>query len=629
MSRRLHFVAMSSQLRSVSFRRLLMVQCVLSVLLHARPPSTNFILDEQEALLANDYVQGQGSFLQGLKLDFWGLPPEHSIGSYRPLPSLLWRAFGWTLKLDTPFFLHLLNLLVHALVASSVGMLAGRWLAAYPQRPVAVWGASLSFVCWAATSEAVCAVVGLADLLAALFTVLAILATQLPSARRELALFFAMLLGMLSKETALAALVLVPLAIAFMPLSPSAQRSIGGGKVSHRRIMVALSATVSSSLGVAAFVQLRSLLYPVPKEPRLPLFSVGPPFDAWTRSFFEWFRQPRIPIDPRNNPLLLTDEAARLSATARIFVENLVQLVVPFHQTGDYSYPRQPIANENAWLLAGAACLTLVFSLAALGALRAARAPAWGLLSFGLLSFLVAYLPVSNVLVLLPTIRAERLLYLPAIGLSLCLAAAVAHYELFRRRTWMQLLVFGFLLQSLQSRAHAMHYWDDVAFWRATRMGDPPSAKAQLNYGIMVGARGDLETRLEHTRRAVALAPDWAMAHVYLGDVLCRMRRPDEALAHYERGLDLAPNKRSLVALALQCLWDQGAYQRSLPHLLVVAQRHPGSWVEFLLGQTSRRHGGVPLHYRPRGYNERSTARANDDQPIESQKAEGSHQERQ
>ena len=52
---------------------------------------------------------------------------------------------------------------------------------------------------------------------------------------------------------------------------------------------------------------------------------------------------------------------------------------------------------------------------------------------------------------------------------------------------------FGF--QAVQTYSHAMDYRDDVTFWKATKNAVPNSAKAHLNYSVMKGARGDLETR--------------------------------------------------------------------------------------------------------------------------------------
>jgi len=67
----------------------------LAAVLFTRSVTTNFIFDEQEALLANPYVNGQNlRFVDAFRRDFWGLPPDRSVGSYRPLPNMVWRVIA-------------------------------------------------------------------------------------------------------------------------------------------------------------------------------------------------------------------------------------------------------------------------------------------------------------------------------------------------------------------------------------------------------------------------------------------------------------------------------------------------------------------------------------------------------
>jgi tetratricopeptide (TPR) repeat protein len=159
----------------------------------------------------------------------------------------------------------------------------------------------------------------------------------------------------------------------------------------------------------------------------------------------------------------------------------------------------------------------------------------------------------------------------------------------------------------LMARWHAIDYTDDLMFWRATMRSVPNSAKAHLNYSVMVGARGELEERRKANQRALDLAPDWPMAHVYLGDTLCRMHRPEDAFPHYMKGFDLAPNDPNLIALGLQCLWDEKAIERHSAELTALGDEHPGSWIAFLASDivtSGKEYGGVQKKYRPRAYDE-------------------------
>ncbi|HYJ10530.1 MAG TPA: hypothetical protein VEX18_16020, partial [Polyangiaceae bacterium] len=102
---------------------------LVSIVLYVRSPLSNYIFDEQEALLANPYVNGGDlPFWGAFQRDFWGLPPERSIGSYRPIPNLVWRLL-WHVS-QQPFIHHWVNVIGHAvngaLLAAFVFAVSGR-----------------------------------------------------------------------------------------------------------------------------------------------------------------------------------------------------------------------------------------------------------------------------------------------------------------------------------------------------------------------------------------------------------------------------------------------------------------------------------------------------------------------
>jgi len=189
-------------------------------------------------------------------------------------------------------------------------------------------------------------------------------------------------------------------------------------------------------------------------------------------------------------------------------------------------------------------------------------------------------------------------------------AFAWAH-EVFKKRglVWVIPAVFGlfFGFQCVQAYRHAMDYRNDLVFWEATREAVPNSAKAHLNFSVMKGARGDLETRLVESKEAIRLAPEWPMAHIYTGDTLCRLHRAEEAWPHYKQGFAIGPNEQSLISLALQCLFDEKQLYAHDKELRELAEAHPGSWIAYLAVDTldnSEKNNGVDPKYRPRGYNE-------------------------
>jgi len=533
-----------------------------------------------------------------------------------------------------PWLFHWLNVLFHAangavLVCIVHGLTKRRGLA---------WLTGTVFVASAVLTEAVSGVVGIADVMGGLGACLAILALRLPLWAMPWAVFAAVVFGLFSKESALVCIPLIPFAaLVLAPLSHPKR------PLRWLRSALSLIACVGA---LVLYVQLRKQWFPapMPEELQKPLPETANVLQQGMHWFRGWFHQAPLPQDPLNNPLVdAPDWKLRTAGALRVFWRGLVQVVFPRELSGDYSYPQEPVPDHwyEVESVLGALALvllplaSLVFavrgwwverkslrSLCASAACKrrdldpevARKHVSVPLLlgAVGLMWAVVSYFPHSNIPVLLPTVRAERFWYFPVIGSSLAVAAAfVWLYQRTRHRLKGALavgLAVAFLVfQGARARTHAFHYADDLTFWDATRKAVPNSAKAHLNYSVMWGARGRLDIRLHSNRRALALAPKWPMAHIYLGDTLCRLHRPEEAWPHYKRGFELAPGDPNLIALALQCMWDEASLEKHRDELTLLADDHPGSWLAYLAHDTLRngeKHQGVDPQYRPRGYNE-------------------------
>ena len=207
--------------------------CLLAVVLYTRHPLTNFIFDEQEALLANPYVRSVADAASPLHWqhaftrDFWGLPPDRSIGSYRPLPDLVWRFLWWLGARDkSPFLHHWVNVLLHGANGALVTMITYR---ATNNRRTS-WLAGAIFVATAVLTEAVSGVVGIADVMGALGVLLCVCALAKPLLKMAPLVFVFTLFGLTSKESALAIVPMIFVVAFLLPTSPiPMHRSEGGG----------------------------------------------------------------------------------------------------------------------------------------------------------------------------------------------------------------------------------------------------------------------------------------------------------------------------------------------------------------------------------------------------------------
>ncbi|MBK7583125.1 MAG: tetratricopeptide repeat protein [Myxococcales bacterium] len=589
----------------------------IAALLFVRSPASNYIFDEQEALLANPYVNGgKVGFWEVFHRDFWGLPPERTIGSYRPIPNLIWRLL-WHVS-HLPWLHHWVNVVIHAVNAAVLASLA---LAITRRRDVA-WLVGGAFVACAVITEAVTGVVGIADVLGGLGVLLALSALRLRIWLMPFAVFLAMSLGLFSKESVIVGVPLIGFAALVWAPALHPRRPW--------RFVRGLGAFGAALGALVAYTYFRRKFFPValPADLAEPLVATEPAGKRALHAFMVWFRQPRLPRDPINNPLVNADFPHRVAGALRVYARGLGQVVMPWTLSGDYSFPQEPAPQR------------VVFPESVIGALGMLAPPvlalwlwlrAWwkerrarleglefpterlgiGLLvAVGLLWVPIAYFPHSNIPVLLPTVRAERFWYLPVVGTSLVLGGGFAWLlARARYRRWAVAAVAGFfVIQAFKARWHALDYTSDLTFWRATQRSVPRSAKAQLNYSVMVGAHNnDLAKRLELNGEAKRLAPQWPMAHVYYGDTLCRMNKPEEAWPHYVTGFELGPNDPNLIALGMQCLWDHKAIEAHHDELLDLAEKHPGSWLNYFAIEIVYRgeeHKGVEKKYRPRGYDE-------------------------
>ena len=103
------------------------------------------------------------------------------------------------------------------------------------------------------------------------------------------------------------------------------------------------------------------------------------------------------------------------------------------------------------------------------------------------------------------------------------------------------------------------------------------------------------------------------------------MHRAPEAVDDYLRGFNLAPNDMNLIALGVQCLWDERVISKvdnpeaddkkivpapdadASTKLTALGIEHTGSWLTYIVDDTLRNgaaNNGVNPKYRPRGYNE-------------------------
>jgi hypothetical protein len=438
---------------------------------------------------------------------YWGTPER--VGEYRPFVVSTYALERWLLG-PSPGHFHALNWLLHAAVAVSV-LLAGRAIGL--SRRAAAIAAGL-FAIHPIHLDAIAPIVGRAELLAA-FALTAGTALWVQIRRDSeprpvplLALAACVTLGACSKETALAA---VPLLAAVEVLVV--------GRSGKRRTLLAATSVVA--LGVAAYLVARVVV-------------LGGLLPTGTASFT------RVA-----NPLVDESLGVRLLTAASILGTYLRIFAWPAHLSPDYSFDSLPLmrsaADPSVWLP-----LTLLAALVILACACVRRRPA---VSVATVAFLAPYSIIANAAFPIGTMLAERLFYLPSVGLAwligLALADAcdrVAGGWFADSKRFAAVIAIPALALTIASFERAVDWCDEEALYREALRVYPRNFSMWLTLGELA-IRGDrYAIGVERMTRVTDIVPDFAKAWVDKGTMQAALGQMTPARESLRRGVELDPD---------------------------------------------------------------------------------------
>ena len=474
------------------------IAALAAVLLHLPALRNEFVFDDRGVLLQNPLLADLSSAPRIFGAPYWNAPGLTG-GLYRPITTLSFavdRALAGGFR---PAWFHAVNVLLHGAIAALVVLLALRlglpaWAGLF---------AGALFAVHPVHVEAVASVVGRSEILAAGFGLGAILcgaaARRDPGRRGRVAAWAAaalFLLAMLSKESAF---VLPAIAWLFDRTSPAGAkhhgRTLAGGAIAAAAIALLLRAHALGGLGGT----------PIPFVDN-PAASAGP----WQGRLAAVAVLPRI---------------ARL-------------LVWPHPLSADYSYAQIPLPQGllDPMLLLGLV-LAAGVTIAGLRLLPRDRT-----LGFALLFVPLSLALTCNLLVFIGTLLAERLLYLPSVGVCLAAGALAARAGAAADRprprrsaaAGRALLAVGLLAVAAGAwgTLRRVGDWrDDFSLYESAARVSPRSARIRYNLGnawLRRARFGEAETEY---RRALEVYPEFADATGNLGFALLQQGRAAEAIA--------------------------------------------------------------------------------------------------
>lgn len=419
--------------------------------------------------------------------NYWAVT-DATIGLYRPLTALTFHA-DYQIHGVKPAGYHLTNMFINAGVCALVFAFL---LEMFASLELALF-AALFFAAFPMHVENVAWVSGRTDLLAALFMLASLWCYALWRTRgRAIALtgtplFFA--LALMAKETA----VVLPAVIAVAELLSPRQHA------PNVRRTGAVVTGVTFAIAALYFV-LRKLV----------LGAAVTSFHRFTHGAIEAIALP-----------------------FSILAHYVYKLVFPFHLNAESDFP--PPGNLlDIHVFAG----IVIFALACYALYRWRRQRAF---VFGTAVIGIGLLPVLNILPV-NQILAERFLYFPSLGYSLCVALGVV--ALRRRWRLASTIAFGFFLAacSVRTVVRITDWKDELTLFQKTVASSPDNARARASLGGALYDHERYEEALNEFRFAVRNNASYAPGWSGLARTEGKLGRLNQAIDDMQTAIELDPS---------------------------------------------------------------------------------------
>jgi protein O-mannosyl-transferase len=398
----------------------------------------------------------------------------------------------------------------------------------------------LAFAVHPVHTEAVTGISGRPELLAAFFFLLAMLfhrvaagGAKTTAAGYRFGTLACFACALLSKESAMTLVLVLPLMDVLVP-----SRSRTGQPMSPRsRILT--DYLPLAAVAIAYLVVRRAVLGGV-----VIAGNAIAPLD-----------NPMVPISvmPLGDRLGATTSQALMTPFA-VILEYVRLLIWPARLSPDYSYNQIPLVTSvlDLRFLSGVAlAIACVCGIVLLWR----RSP---VAAFGLAFAAATFSIVSNLVITIGTICAERLMYLPSAGVLM--AAAVGAERLTgsgpsRRRMAYFALTVILVIGAVRTSRRNRDWENESTLWSSALLAAPGSARVQAEYGRLMmglaedaaraGRTGDAEklyaTAQAHLETAVKIYPSYSLPIDGLAMIYSLHDRFDEAMVQYERALKAWP----------------------------------------------------------------------------------------
>lgn len=488
----------------------------------------NYALDDFIVIVKNNFTQkGFSGIWNILSKDTFAGMTESNImvlsgGRYRPL-SLVTFAIENQLWGNVAFISHLINVSIYVIIGILLYKLLKQFFSfnsdegkEWIQAKAAI--ITLLFMVLPAHSEPVINIKGRDDLMCLMFFLLCIiqLLKYIKSADKNkftfsMIFFF---LSLMSKETALTFVVIIPLILYFFTAADK------------QKIFLATSVSFSIALLFLFFRYLAT------KD------NGGIPS-----------------TDVLNNPFAEVSTPDRIASVFLSWLYYFKLMIFPIHMSYDYNYNQFPITNFFDWRVILSVVIHVFLIIMAIRLFKRKS-----IYSFAILFYLITFSILSNLFFNIGTIFADRFIFIPSIGF--CIIIVSAAFDLYKKYKTKQnaliltttgkvVLLSILLIFSFRNIARCSDWKDNNTLFIADTDDAPNSAKIQLNAGIaylMLEPENDstirdslLHRAIDHLQKGIRIYPGYIDGYMNMGVAYSRLNEIENAQKWWDKARVINP----------------------------------------------------------------------------------------
>lgn len=526
---------------------------ILALITYSNTFKHSYVLDDfsviKENFVVKQGISGISTILKtGYRYGYWNSPDN----LYRPLPLIMF-AIEWQIWPNNPMPGHVINVLLFALLCVLLFKLLTKL---FPNYSILLpFITTLLFAVHPIHTEVVANIKSRDEILAFLFSVISILLLlsyyESKKTVKIIMALFTFLLALLSKESAITFLAIIPLVFYFFTNAKNSTNVVL--TMLYTIPMLIFFAMRTKAIGDQAHLEKTSMV---------------------------------------DNLLVAAPDFMTRTATAiKIMGFYLWKLIVPYPLACDYSYNQIKIVDFNDFYVLISLFVYLGLAFIAIKLFKKKH-----LLSFVILFFFITMSIYSNMIITIGSSFGERFLFVPSFAFTLVAAyfivklTKVDNNELKIQKIILNksfLLALPILLVFFSITLNRNKDWKtSLSLYESDIKKSPKSAHMNYYYGLevmkvkamengKVTKPEYLDTAIKYFLKARFIIPTFADAYDQLGLAYYRKNEINKALAYYDTCLKLAPTKSITYSNMGVIYFNNKQYDKALDAYLNAVKYNP------------------------------------------------------